>query len=79
MFAEPDPDIRLELASAVLSEDGKSATLTFKDAMNTASTHVVSIKGLSGADMTVFKVSKSYLGYLFGILISALLINNFVS
>jgi len=78
VFAEPDPDIRLELASAVLSEDGKSATLTFKDAMNTASTHVVSIKGLSGADMTVFKVSKSYLGYLFGILISALLINNFV-
>ena len=41
-------------------------------------THVVSIKGLAGAEKTTFKVSKSYLGYLFGILISALLINNFV-
>jgi electron transport complex protein RnfA len=78
VFEEPDPDIRLEPASAVLAAGGKSVTLAFKDKLNTAMTHVVSIKGLAGIDKTTFTVSKSYLGYLFGILISALLINNFV-
>ncbi|MCP3889006.1 MAG: NADH-quinone reductase [Desulfobulbaceae bacterium] len=78
VFEEPDPDIRLNLSSVALSEDGKSATLVFEDALNMAMTHVVSVKGLAGVDKTSFKVSKSYLGYLFGIFISALLINNFV-
>ncbi len=78
VFEEPDPDIRLVLKSATLSESGRIVTLLFQDPLNTAMTHVVSIKGLAGAEKTTFKVSKSYLGYLFGILISALLINNFV-
>lgn len=78
VFEEPDPDIRLVLKSASLSETGKSVSLLFQDPLNTAMTHVVSIKGLAGIAKTTFKVSKSYLGYLFGILISALLINNFV-
>lgn len=78
VFEEPDPDIRLEPVSAILAAGGKSVALTFKDKLNTAMTHVVSIKGLAGIDKTTFTVSKSYLGYLFGILISALLINNFV-
>jgi len=75
---EPDPDIRLALSSAVLAADGKSVTLTFKDTLNTTATHVVTIRGLAGIEKTIVKVSKSYLGYLFSILISALLINNFV-
>jgi electron transport complex protein RnfA len=78
VFEEPDPDIQLELESATLSADGTSVSLRFKEPLNTAMTHVVSIKGLAGIDKTTFTVSKSYLGYLFGILISALLINNFV-
>ncbi|MFT5697908.1 MAG: electron transport complex protein RnfA [Desulforhopalus sp.] len=78
VFEEPDPDIRLVLETATLSEDGKVASLMFQDALNTTQTHVVSIKGLAGIEKTTFKVSKSYLGYLFSILISALLINNFV-
>lgn len=78
VFEEPDPDIQLELESAALSEDGTSVSLRFKEPLNTAMTHVVSIEGLAGMDKTTFTVSKSYLGYLFGILISALLINNFV-
>jgi electron transport complex protein RnfA len=52
--------------------------LLFKGNLNTVKTHVVNAKGLAGIDKTTIKVSKSYLGYLFGILISALLINNFV-
>ncbi|TKB27086.1 NADH-quinone reductase [Desulfopila sp. IMCC35006] len=78
IYEEPDPDIRLELSSAVLADDGKSVTLFFKEPLNTAKTHVITVHGLAGIDKTTFTVSKSYLGYLFGILISALLINNFV-
>jgi Na+-translocating ferredoxin:NAD+ oxidoreductase subunit A len=78
VFEEPDPDIQLELESATLSEDSTRVSLRFKEPLNTAMTHVVSIRGLAGIDKTTFTVSKSYLGYLFGILISALLINNFV-
>ena len=78
VFEEADPDIILALAAATLGKDGKSVTLAFKANLNTAKTHVVTIKGLAGIDKTTFKVSKSYLGYLFGIFISALLINNFV-
>lgn len=78
VYEEPDPDIRLVLETSTLSEDGKVASLMFKDALNTAQTHVVEVKGIGGVDKTTFKVSKSYLGYLFGILLSALLINNFV-
>ena len=78
VYEEPDPDIRLVLETATLSDNGKVASLMFKDALNTVETHVVSVKGLAGIDKTTFTVSKSYLGYLFGILISALLINNFV-
>jgi electron transport complex protein RnfA len=78
IFEEPDPDIMLTLSSVTLTEDGKKATLAFKDNLNTAQTHVVKVAGLGGAKQTTFKVSKSYIGYLFGILISALLINNFV-
>ncbi len=78
VYEEPDPDIRLDLRSATLAGDGKSVTLVFAAPLNTAMTHVVTIKGLAGIAKTTFKVSKSYLGYLFGILISALLINNLV-
>lgn len=78
VFEEADPDIYLELGAAKVAEDGKSVVLSFKSPLNTVKTHVVEVKGLAGVDKTVFSVSKSYLGYLFGILISALLINNFV-
>lgn len=78
VFEEPDPDIKLAVTSATLAPGGKSVTLAFKDKLNMATTHVVIARGLAGIDRTTIKVSKSYLGYLFGILISALLINNFV-
>ncbi|MBU1568235.1 MAG: NADH-quinone reductase [Proteobacteria bacterium] len=78
VFEEADPDIILALSSATLGKEGKNITLVFKDPLNMVKTHVVAAKNLAGIDKTTFKVSKSYLGYLFGILISALLINNFV-
>lgn len=78
VFEEPDPDIRLKLETATLADDGKSVSLLFAEPLNMIRTHIVSISGLPGQKKTTFKVSKSYLGYLFSILISALLINNFV-
>ena len=78
VFEEADPDIILELGSATLAKDAKSVTLAFKAPLNTTKTHVVTAKGLAGIEKTTVLVTKSYLGYLFGIFISALLINNFV-
>ncbi len=78
VFEEVDPDILLEIGQVVLGPEGRSVTLVFTSPLNTVKTHVVTAKGLAGIEKTTFRVSKSYLGYLFGILISALLINNFV-
>lgn len=78
VFEEQDPDIRLELASAKPSYEGKSVSLSFKEPLNTTHTHVITVRNLAGVDRADAKVSKSYLGYLFTIFISALLINNFV-
>ncbi len=78
VYEEQDPDIRLKVVSAKPDEDGKGVTLHFAQNLNTAHTHVVTVKNLVGKSSAITKVSKSYLGYLISILISALLINNFV-
>jgi Na+-translocating ferredoxin:NAD+ oxidoreductase subunit A len=78
VFEEQDPDIRLELASAMPNYAGKGVSLRFKEPLNTLRTHIVTVKNLAGVEKASTLVSKSYLGYLVSILISALLINNFV-
>ncbi len=78
VFEESDPDIRLEVQKVGISDDGRSVSLLFAEPLNTAKTHVVSIRDAGGAEIESLKVAKSYLGYLLSILISALLVNNFV-
>lgn len=78
VYEEPDPDIRLSLSEIEVPEDGMSAILKFVEPLNTTQTHVVSVKNITPSVLESFKVSKSYLGYLFSILIGAMLINNFV-
>lgn len=78
VFEESDPDIRLAIESVAVSDDGKEAVLSFTDPLNTSNTHIVNTQGIGGVELGTFSVSKSYLGYLISILISALLINNFV-
>ncbi len=78
IYEEPDPDIRLTINSINLAEDGKTATLVFADPLNTTETHIVSVTTQKNASPFTFQVAKSYWGYLFSILVSALLINNFV-
>ncbi len=77
IYEEPDPDIRLSIVSIDLNESKTQATLHFSEPLNRVETHIVRIANLSKADV-VTEVSKSYLGYLLSILISALLVNNFV-
>jgi electron transport complex protein RnfA len=78
VYEENDPDIKLALAAATITDEGRGVTLKFAEPLNSANTHVVSIRNLNGEGAVDFKVSKSYLGYLLSILISAMLINNFV-
>ncbi len=78
VYEENDPDIKLALTAATVTDGGRGVILKFAEPLNSANTHVVSIRGLNGAGAVDFKVSKSYLGYLLSILISAMLINNFV-
>ncbi len=78
VYEENDPDIKLTIKEAKVQADGRSVVLTFSEPLNTAQTHVVSTQGLIGETAFDFKVAKSYLGYLFSIMISALLINNYV-
>ena len=77
VYEENDPDIRLEIKEILLSDDGSGASIYFADPLNTAETHVVEFAAAEG-EKTSFTVAKSYLGYLFSVLIAALLINNFV-
>jgi electron transport complex protein RnfA len=79
VYEEPDPDIRLPVVKVVLAEDRLAATLLFAEPLNTTQPHVVTMaQPLPSQAQATFTVAKSYLGYLLGILISALLINNFV-
>ena len=78
VFEESDPDIRLTITSIAVSESGKEAVLTFADPLNSSKTHIVNTVDIGGVEKGSFAVSKSYFGYLISILISALLINNFV-
>lgn len=78
VYEENDPDIKLKLEKVELADNNMSASLIFESPLNTTTTHVVSIKGISGKAEETFTVAKSYLGYLFSVLIAALLIKNFV-
>jgi len=78
VFEEKDPDIKLSITSVSVAPDGKEAVLEFTDPLNTTQTHIVTTTGIGGDKEWTFSVSKSYLGYLLSILLSALLINNFV-
>lgn len=78
VYEEPDPDIRIELVNVQVDEARRTAVLSFAEPLNTTQAHIVSIKNIRPAGPESFKVAKSYFGYLLSILISALLINNFV-
>jgi len=82
VIEKPDPDILLKIANVTLSPDRTTATLTFEDALNTNQPHIVTTTEMMSEGRSqgaaILTVKKLYLGYLFSILIGAMLINNFV-
>jgi Na+-translocating ferredoxin:NAD+ oxidoreductase subunit A len=79
---KPDPDILLNLRSVELNKDRTQLTLTLADPINQDQSHQVVAKEIvsRGRQLGTQEVivSKPYFGHLFGILLGALLIQNFV-
>lgn len=79
VYEENDPDIQFHPDSIHPDERTHTDTLVFKTCLNHANAHTVHIESLPGSPQGLsLKVEQSYWGYLLSILISALLINNYV-
>jgi electron transport complex protein RnfA len=82
IYEKPDPDIRLEISRVSLSPDKRTVLLTFREDLNQDQPHILTVKEIisDGKSLgTAFvSVKKLYFGYLFSILIGAMIINNFV-
>lgn len=79
---EPDPDILLEIRSVQLSPDRTRLTIALQDPINQEQPHLVVARDIVSEGRSLgtqsITVSKPYFGYLFGIFLGALLIQNFV-
>jgi len=82
VYDKPDPDIIMPVESIALDPKRTTATLTFKEPLNQKSEYVVQVKDLTSEGKVVgsgtFSVKKSQATVLLGIIIAAMLINNFV-
>lgn len=79
---EKDPDILLKIVKAALSPDRRTVTLIFEDDINQKEPHQVTVREIlsqgKSQGTASLTVKKLYIGYLFSILIGAMLINNFI-
>ncbi|MCA1960139.1 MAG: NADH-quinone reductase [Desulfomonile sp.] len=82
VYEKTDPDILMPVESIALDAPRTTVTLTFKEPLNQTSEYVVDVKDLTSAGKVVgsgtFTVKKSQVSVLLGIIIGAMLINNFV-
>jgi H+/Na+-translocating ferredoxin:NAD+ oxidoreductase subunit A len=82
VYEKPDPDIALQVTSSHLSKNRQTVTLHFQEELNQDQPHLVTIKDIMSGGRSlgtaVVQVKKLYLGFLFSILIGAMLIQNFV-
>lgn len=80
VFEQNDPDIQMHPAQ--ITQDPKlpqNIHLKFQEPLNMAETHIVKAPELkAGTGPIHIEVARSYFGYLISIMISALLINNYV-
>jgi len=81
-FEKSNPDVLLPIKKIDVGPDKRTITLQFGEDLNQQVPHVVSMPSIlsQGKDMgaSLLDVKKSYIGYLFSILIGAMLINNYV-
>ena len=82
VFEKEDPDIQLVIQDITVSKDGKSVILHFAEALNQNQPHILTISNIQSEGKSlgtaILNVKKLYVGYLFSILIGAMIINNFV-
>jgi electron transport complex protein RnfA len=82
VFEKPDPDIRINPESVTLDPRKITATLKFKESLNTAGEYVVEAKDVTSGGKVLgtreFTVKKSEAQFLFALLLGAMLISNFV-
>lgn len=82
IYEKPDPDIQLEIRDITVSPDRMTVILHFKEVLNQNQTHILALNSIRSQGKTlgtaIVDVKKLYLGYLFSILIGAMIINNFV-
>ncbi|MFH1115918.1 MAG: Rnf-Nqr domain containing protein [Pseudomonadota bacterium] len=84
VYERTDPDIKIPVAGVSLDQRKTTATLSFKDPLNTAeeSEYFVDAKDVTSAGKVIgsrsFLIKKSQAQVLFTIILSAMLINNFV-
>lgn len=81
-YEKQDPDIALKIKVINVSPDRKTVVLQFEEPLNQNQPHVLIIMGIRSegrnlGDATL-TVKKLYVGFLFSILIGAMIINNFV-
>lgn len=82
VFEKSNPDVLLPVEKVALNPDKRTVSLNFKEDLNQKEPHVVSTTAVrsQGKDMgtALIDVKKPYIGFLFSILIGAMLINNYV-
>jgi electron transport complex protein RnfA len=83
VYEKPDPDIKVPVESVILDTRKTSATLKFKDALNTSSEYIVEARDVASGGKILknrveFMVKKSQAQVLFAVFLGAMLINNFV-
>jgi Na+-translocating ferredoxin:NAD+ oxidoreductase subunit A len=82
VYEKPDPDIRIPVESVTLDAKRTTATLKFKEALNTSSEYIVDAKDISSDGKVLgtreFTIKKSQAQVLFGLFLGAAIISNFV-
>ncbi|MEW6531309.1 MAG: Rnf-Nqr domain containing protein [Thermodesulfobacteriota bacterium] len=82
VYEKPDPDIRVPVESATLDPRRLKVTLTFKETLNRAEPYIVEVKDVISDGKPIgsgrFLVKKSQASIMMGIILAAMLIENFV-
>ena len=79
VFEQNDPDIQMHPTQVVQNPHTKDIRLTFAEPLNQSETHIIKAPELkAGTGPVNVEVARSYFAYLISIMISALLINNYV-
>ena len=82
VYQRPDPDIKMPVHSVTLDKKGTTVTLGFKEPLDQSAEYVVDVKDVMSKGKSLgsgtFLVKKSQASILIGIIIGAMLINNFV-